>query len=648
LDQLPTTFGKYQILERVAVGSMAEIYKAHIEGLAGFHRAFAIKRILPHLAGRSELVEMLVEEAKIAGLLSHANIVQILDLGQVGETYYIAMEYIEGPDLGRILARCRARGLTLPVPHAVFIAIEVLKGLEYAHNRQVSRGGSLVPLDIVHRDVSPGNVLVSFLGAVKLTDFGIAKATVKDLSTVTTAARRFDYMSPEQAAGQETDHRTDLFNVGVLLYEMLTSRHPFSRSSEAATAVALSAGRAPPASQLNPDIPYQLEGILNRALRPSPGDRFQSATEFKDSLDHFFHDAGFIFSHSTLAAFLEGLFAEPTAAEGPVTRPFGGEGDDRPTVAPGPVPNPATFDTTVRSKKKPLQLPRSPLELPELPAGPGLSPPSDFEDAQTLIRAPKRAESEWNANSVTQIKAPKRRPSPDPNAFSDHDPTRLRPAPRAAEPRTLTPTPATADRATPQPAAVQSAALPGPAPLRTGHPGPGRPAAAPPAAAPPTAAPPTAALPTAALPAAKPTAKPTAALPAAQPTTAQPRRQPAARRPQPPRRRTQRSIAGLLLYLVLSAMLAAMVLLVGFLLGLRLAALPAFQELLHRGDPPPMVTVTVESGATASLGDSALSGTQTLPLSGEQTLELTGTATLSFDDGQLTEISVSTQTEGKE
>jgi len=162
----PSRFGKYQILERISAGGMAEIYKARLDGIGGFQRAFAIKRILPHLGGNQDLVDMMVDEAKIAGLLSHANIVQILDLGSIEGQFYIAMEYVNGRDLRVLMERCNRKGITLPVPHAVFVLIEALKGLEYAHNRQVMRGGKPVPLNIVHRDIAPGNVLVSFAGEV--------------------------------------------------------------------------------------------------------------------------------------------------------------------------------------------------------------------------------------------------------------------------------------------------------------------------------------------------------------------------------------------------------------------------------------------------------------------------------------------------
>ena len=321
-------FGKYQILERIATGGMAEIYKARLEGIGGFQRTFAIKRILPHLSANAEYIAMLVDEAKVAGLLSHANIVQILDLGQVDNIWYIAMEYVEGRDLGGILKRARERGLVLPVPHAVFTAIELLKGLEYAHQRQVMRGGRAVPLNIIHRDISPPNVLLAFQGEVKLTDFGIARASHKALETQSGIIKgRFDYMSPEQAAGaKDLDQRSDLFSVGVVLYEMLTSEHPFRDPTELGTLERIRTGKYTPVSQKNPDVPFTLETIVDRALRVDRNERFPSATAFKEALDKFFQDSGFIFNQGTLAAYVRGLFPEvgkggAAASSGPSTSP---------------------------------------------------------------------------------------------------------------------------------------------------------------------------------------------------------------------------------------------------------------------------------------------------------------------------------------
>ncbi len=306
------TFGKYQILDLIATGGMAEIYKAKLEGIGGFQRTFAIKRILPNLSQNSEYIAMLVDEAKVAGLLSHANIVQILDLGQVDGIWYIAMEYVDGQDLGGVLRRAHEKGLTLPVPHTVFVTIELLKGLEYAHGRQVMRGGRPVALNIIHRDVSPPNILLSFQGEVKLTDFGIARASLKAMETVSGIVKgRFDYMSPEQAAGsKDLDQRSDLFSVGVVLYEMLTGTHPFRTDNEIGTIERVRTGNYVPVSQRNPEVPFTLETIVDRALQVNREDRYPSATAFKEALDKFFHDAGFIFTHATLASYIKGLFPE--------------------------------------------------------------------------------------------------------------------------------------------------------------------------------------------------------------------------------------------------------------------------------------------------------------------------------------------------
>ena len=288
------TFGKYQILERIATGGMAEIYKAKLEGIGGFQRTFAIKRILPHLSMNVDYVNMLVDEAKVAGLLSHANIVQILDLGQVEGVWYIAMEYVDGRDLGSVLKRASERGLRLPVPHACFIIVELLKGLEYAHQRQVMRGGRPVALNIIHRDVSPPNVLISFQGEVKLTDFGIARAALKAQETQAGVIKgRFDYMSPEQAAGsKDIDQRSDLFAVGVVLYEILVGAPPFESTSVTGILIKQMQEDAPP-MRTREGVP-ELAGfaeIVRRMLCKDPWDRPRFATTLRDELAGFIEQA---------------------------------------------------------------------------------------------------------------------------------------------------------------------------------------------------------------------------------------------------------------------------------------------------------------------------------------------------------------------
>lgn len=325
------TFGKYQILERVATGVTAEIYKARLEGIGGFQRSFAIKRILPALSRDESYIAILVDEAKVAGLLSHANIVQIVDLGQVDGTWYIAMEYVHGRDLKAVLARTRQRGLRLPVPHCVFITIELLKGLEYAHQRRVMRKGRAFSLNIIHRDVNPSNLLLSFQGEVKLTDFANARASHKALQAMPLPhAGRFDYASPEQAAASDAlDQRSDLFSVGVLLYEMLTGEHPFRGASDEQTVERLVASQYVPVREHNPEVPESLEQIVDMSLRVDRDARHPSATAFKEALDKFFHEAGFIFTHSSLSSYMEGLFPEAFSGPGtsPALVPVSDEGD---------------------------------------------------------------------------------------------------------------------------------------------------------------------------------------------------------------------------------------------------------------------------------------------------------------------------------
>ena len=411
------SFGKYQILHRIASGGMAEIYKARLEGIGGFQRTFAIKRILPHLSRNPEYVSMLVDEAKVAGLLSHANIVQILDLGQVEGIWYIAMEFVNGRDFGDVLRRAKSKGLSLPVPHMVFVAIELLKGLEYAHQRQVMRGGRPVPLNIIHRDVSPPNIMLSFQGEVKLTDFGIARASLKALETQSGVIKgRFDYMSPEQAEGaKDLDQRSDLFSVGVVLYEGLTGVHPFRGENELATAHQVQSGKYKPLSAINTSVPFTLETIVDRALRVNREDRYPTATAFKEALDKFFHDAGFIFTHSTLASYVRGLY--PTAsnprsarAAAEATR----EADVEPTgvmdIAPGVAEEPTTtsefFGMRGDDEEEPTQIRKNPLLDYADADGPtvAMGDPASFADPPSTTALSAAGEDEWLGEQETVIK----------------------------------------------------------------------------------------------------------------------------------------------------------------------------------------------------------------------------------------------------
>ena len=221
----PVVYGKYQLLDLLARGGMAEVFKAKSHGVEGFEKILVIKRILPELSRNPQFVEMFINEAKIAVTLSHANIVQVFDLGRADETYFIAMEYVPGYDLGTVLRWERKLGQRLPQELAVYMLSELAKGLDYAHRR---RDSELRPLGIVHRDVSPENVLLSYEGEVKLTDFGIARSRASVHGLRDLPPGKFAYLAPEQARGEDVDARADLFALGAVLYEALTGVRPLA------------------------------------------------------------------------------------------------------------------------------------------------------------------------------------------------------------------------------------------------------------------------------------------------------------------------------------------------------------------------------------------------------------------------------------
>jgi serine/threonine protein kinase len=216
----PVPFGKYTLLERISVGGMAEVFRAKTFGVEGFERLVAVKRILPNIAEDKEFIRMFVDEAKLAVQLNHANIAQITDLGVVDGSYYIALEHVHGRDLRSVFERARSQNEAMPVAHACYVAMKVCEGLDYAHNKRDASGGEI---SLVHRDVSPQNVLVSFEGEIKLIDFGIAKAVGTSINTKSGVLRgKLGYMSPEQVRGLPVDRRSDVFSCGIVLYEMLT------------------------------------------------------------------------------------------------------------------------------------------------------------------------------------------------------------------------------------------------------------------------------------------------------------------------------------------------------------------------------------------------------------------------------------------
>ena len=227
----PIPFGDYFLLEKLNTGGMAEVYKAKTFGVEGFERIVAVKKILPSIAEDKEFISMFIDEAKIAGQLTHANIAQIFDLGNINDEYYIALEYVPGHDLRVIFDRCVRTGRKLDIGMVCFVVSKICEGLDYAHNKKDANGE---PMNIIHRDISPQNILLSYDGECKLIDFGIAKATNKSSATqVGILKGKFSYMSPEQVSGKANiDRRSDIFALGIVLFELLTLKRLFLGQSD--------------------------------------------------------------------------------------------------------------------------------------------------------------------------------------------------------------------------------------------------------------------------------------------------------------------------------------------------------------------------------------------------------------------------------
>ena len=278
----PEPFGKYTLLGRLGKGGMAEVFLARAESMDGFEKLLAIKRLLAPYNRDKHIISMLADEARLSVWLSHPNIVQVLDFGRVRDTYYIAMEYVDGCDLCDLI-RVPQGGTPRPLPlaTALYVMAQVTDALSYAHGRR-NPGGD--PLGIIHRDVSPHNVLISGEGQVKLADFGLARASISThMSTADVIRGKFSYMPREQAHGREIDHRIDIFAAGVTLYECLTGVKPYSSTTLAEQLYQLEQPVPPPSAQVG-DIPVEVERICMRALQSNPEDRYQDAADMTEDL----------------------------------------------------------------------------------------------------------------------------------------------------------------------------------------------------------------------------------------------------------------------------------------------------------------------------------------------------------------------------
>src|SRR3990167_9755318 len=277
--------GDYLILERIAHGGMAHVYKAKTVDPNGIERLVVIKRILPHISSDPEYVDMLIDEAKIAVNFTHGNIAQVYDLGRVGNDYFIVMEYVDGKTIGRIVRELRERQRPIPMEVIAYCMAELCQALDYIHRKGGDDGR---PLGVVHRDVSPQNIIVSYSGTVKLIDFGVAKAGGKASHTESGVLKgKFAYMSPEQAEGLPVDRRSDIFSAGILLWELLTQERLFKRKTNMETIKAVRKGRIESPSKFRNDLPKDLEKIVDKALERKPSHRYQHASEMAADLMRF-------------------------------------------------------------------------------------------------------------------------------------------------------------------------------------------------------------------------------------------------------------------------------------------------------------------------------------------------------------------------
>jgi TonB family protein len=280
-------FGQYVLLEKIATGGMAEVWKARMRGVEGFQKIVAIKKILPHLSDNQDFIEMFIDEAKLAAQLNHNNIIHIYDLGKIQSSYYIAMEYVDGYDLKTILKRAQERDQPMQVELALFIASKIAAALDYAHRKRDFEDREM---GLVHRDVSPQNVLISQEGDIKLCDFGIAKAASKASHTQAGALKgKLQYMSPEQAWGRQIDKRSDVFALATVLFEMLTGRKLFTGDNELSILEQVREARVAAPSQFNDEVTPEIDAVVKKALQKEPERRYQSAGEMARDLDQILY-----------------------------------------------------------------------------------------------------------------------------------------------------------------------------------------------------------------------------------------------------------------------------------------------------------------------------------------------------------------------
>jgi len=299
---------RYRVIEKLESGGMAEVFRAESEGLQGFRKQVAIKRVLPHLSSKKKFISMFLDEARLSAQLSHSNCVQVFDIGVGDSAYFIVMEFVDGGNLKSIIEHIKKTGKDFPVEAAVHISLEICKGLAYAHELTDSNG---VPLHIVHRDMSPPNVLITKHGEVKIVDFGLAKANSQlEKSEPGIIKGKFSYLAPEAAMAQEVDARTDIFAVGIILWELLAGQRLFLGDTDFQTVKKVQAAVVPSISQINKKVPPELEKIVARALARDPAQRYSTARTLGLELSKFMFRYGVPVSTFDIATLVQGAMKE--------------------------------------------------------------------------------------------------------------------------------------------------------------------------------------------------------------------------------------------------------------------------------------------------------------------------------------------------
>lgn len=300
---------KYKIIDKLDEGGMAEIYRAEVESIQGFKKQIAIKRVLPHLTENKKFVAMFLDEARVSLHFNHANIVQVFDIGKSDNSYFIVMEFVEGLNLRSLTESLRSQSRPMSIPHTIFIMMEVCKGLGYAH--ALTDPGTGEPMHIVHRDISPPNILLSKQGEVKLVDFGLAKAASQLERTDPGVVKgKFSYLSPEAADGNEVDLRADIFAAGIIFFELLTGRRLFYGETDLQTVELVRRAKIPPMTALNHEITPELERIVLKALARDPAQRYQQAYELEDALANYLFSRGMKVTNRDIATLVQGCQRE--------------------------------------------------------------------------------------------------------------------------------------------------------------------------------------------------------------------------------------------------------------------------------------------------------------------------------------------------